>query len=144
MTDASFGKYRLIAELGQGGMADVFLAMVAGPEGSGFSKLAVVKRLRQNFEEDPDFVAMLVDEGRIAARLNHANVVQTNEVGQVGSHYFIAMEYLDGQPLHLIQQRAAHSRKKAKELPDEAQPSSEEDLFPKQLEYLVLLDVLAG
>src|SRR6266478_4047562 len=106
MTEASFGKYRLIAELGQGGMADVFLAMVAGPAGSGFSKLTVIKRLRQNLVEDPEFVAMLVDEARIAARLNHPNVVQTNEVGQFGSHYFIAMEYLDGQPLHRIQHRS--------------------------------------
>src|SRR5215471_17587132 len=106
MGESSFGKYRLIAELGHGGMADVFLAVVAGPLGSGFSKLTVVKRLRQNLAEEPEFVAMLVDEARIAARLNHPNVVQTNEVGQVNSQYFLAMEYLDGQPLHRVQHRA--------------------------------------
>src|SRR5215813_5287160 len=111
MGESSFGKYRLIAELGHGGMADVFLAVVAGPLGSGFSKLTVVKRLRQNLAEEPEFVAMLVDEARIAARLNHPNVVQTNEVGQVGTEYFIAMEYLDGQPLHRIQHRSAQAMK---------------------------------
>ena len=84
MGEARFGKYRLIAELGHGGMADVFLAVQAGPVGSGFKKLTVIKRLRQNLAEEPEFVAMLVDEARIAARLNHPNVVQTNEVGQVG------------------------------------------------------------
>ena len=99
MGEASFGKYRLIAELGHGGMADVFLAVVAGPVGSGFSKLTVIKRLRQNLAEEPEFVEMLVDEARISARLNHPNVVQTNEVGSVGNAYFLAMEYLDGQPL---------------------------------------------
>src|SRR5687767_3450543 len=106
MGSMSFGKYRLIAELGHGGMADVFLAVQAGPAGLGFRKLNVIKRLRQNLADEPEFVAMLVDEARIAARLNHPNVVQTNEVGNVGNQYFIAMEYLDGQPLHRIQYRS--------------------------------------
>src|SRR5688572_28342901 len=115
MGNAAFGKYRLIAELGHGGMADVFLAVQAGPTGSGFRKLTVIKRLRQNLAEEPEFVAMLVDEARIAARLNHPNVVQTNEVGNVGNHYFIAMEYLDGQPLHRIQHRMMQRVKDGKE-----------------------------
>src|SRR5688500_14884104 len=104
MPETEFGRYRLIAELGHGGMADVFLAVSRGP--GGFNKLLVVKRLRANLAEDPEFVAMLVDEARLAARLNQPNVLQTNEVGQVGSQYFIAMEYLDGQPLHRITHRA--------------------------------------
>jgi serine/threonine-protein kinase len=101
------GKYRLVAELGHGGMADVYLALVEGPTGSGFSKLAVVKRLRANLAEDPEFVAMLVDEARITARLNHPNVVQMLEVGVANDEYFLAMEYLDGQPLHRIERRAS-------------------------------------
>src|SRR4051812_47348958 len=113
MGEASFGKYRLIAELGHGGMADVFLAVMAGPAGSGFSKLTVIKRLRQNLAEEPEFVEMLVDEARISARLNHPNVVQTNEVGSVGNVYFLAMEYLDGQPFHRIQHRATQFAQKA-------------------------------
>src|SRR5215467_1470309 len=95
--DALFGKYRLLAELGHGGMADVFLAVAAGP--GGFSKLTVLKRLRRALVEDPEFIAMLMDEARIAARLNHPNVIQANEVGHEGDEYYIAMEYLDGQPL---------------------------------------------
>ncbi len=133
MGEASFGKYRLIAELGHGGMADVFLAVQAGPSGSGFRKLTVVKRLRQNLADEPEFVAMLVDEARIAARLNHPNVVQTNEVGQVGNHYFIAMEYLDGQPLHRIQHRATQREKKG-----------EDPLITKDMQYIILMDTLAG
>jgi serine/threonine protein kinase len=101
-----FGKYRLLVELGSGGMADVFLAVAEGPEGLGFSKLLVVKRLRSNLADDPEFIAMLVDEARIAGRLNHPNVVQTIEIGNVGKQYFIAMEYLDGQPLHRILARS--------------------------------------
>src|SRR5215467_12156007 len=122
------GKYRLLAELGHGGMADVFLAMVAGPEGSGFAKLAVVKRLRPNLVEDPEFVAMLVDEARITARLNHPNVVQTLEVGVEREEYYLAMEFLDGQPLHRMLKRAAKGG----------------TCLPRELQYLILADTLAG
>jgi eukaryotic-like serine/threonine-protein kinase len=134
MGSMSFGKYKLIAELGHGGMADVFLAVQAGPAGSGFRKLTVIKRLRQNLADEPEFVAMLVDEARIAARLNHPNVVQTNEVGNVGNHYFIAMEYLDGQPLHRIQHR---SMQRVKTNPGPPILSAEQ-------QYLILMDTLAG
>ena len=125
MGDVRLGKYRLIAELGHGGMADVFLAVLAGPAGSGFSKLQVIKRLRPSLADDPEFVAMLVDEARIAARLNHPNIVQTNEVGQIGNLYFIAMEYLDGQPLNRVQYRGKQK-------------------FPAYMQYEVLAEVCAG
>ncbi len=141
MGHAIFGKYRLIAELGHGGMADVFLAVVEGPAGSGFSKLTVVKRLRANLAEEPEFVDMLVDEARISARLNHPNVVQTNEVGSVGNQYFLAMEYLDGQPLHRIQHRATRKAKADAEAADAAVTA---EPFPKECHYLVLADALAG
>lgn len=110
-TKHHLGKYRLIAELGHGGMADVFLALVEGPAGSGFTKVAVVKRLRANLAEDPEFVTMLIDEARITARLNHPNVVQMLEVGVEGEEYFLAMEYLDGQPLHRLERRAARAKR---------------------------------
>ncbi len=122
------GKYRIIAELGHGGMAEVFLSMVAGPAGSGFSKLAVVKRLRPNLVEDPEFIAMLVDEARIAARLNHPNVVQTLEVAVENGEYFLAMEFLDGQPLHRIQRRAKRMG----------------IALSAEVEYLIVADTLAG
>ncbi len=96
----SFGKYELFASLGRGGMADVFLSVARGP--MGFNKLAVVKRLRRTLAEEPTFLAMFLDEARLAARLNHPNIVHTYEVGEHASSYFIAMEYLDGQPLNKI------------------------------------------
>src|SRR5215831_20150365 len=103
----SLGKYRLIAELGHGGMAEVYLAVVRGP--AGFNKLVVIKQIRPQLAEDPEFLGMFLDEARLAARLSHPNVVQTNEVGQDGDRYFIAMEYLDGQPLNRIRSRAGAS-----------------------------------
>jgi serine/threonine-protein kinase len=94
------GKYRMIAELGRGGMAEVNLAVASGP--AGFNKLVVIKQLRQNLSDDPDFLNMFLDEARLAARLNHPNVVHTYEVVSDRQQNFIAMEYLDGQPLNRI------------------------------------------
>lgn len=94
------GKYRMIAELGRGGMAEVNLAVASGP--AGFNKLVVIKQLRQNLSDDPEFLSMFLDEARLAARLNHPNVVHTYEVVSEGGQNFIAMEYLDGQPLNRI------------------------------------------
>jgi serine/threonine-protein kinase len=99
----AFGKYQVIATLGRGGMADVYLAALVGP--GGFNKLHVIKCLRPNLAEDADVTAMFLDEARLAARLNHRNVVQTYEVGEVDGAYFIAMEYLDGQPLNRLLRR---------------------------------------
>ncbi len=103
---SKFGKYRLVAELGHGGMADVYLAAHSGSiETQGFNKLLVIKRLRANLADEAEFVEMLLDEGKLAARLNHPNVVQTYEIGEQEGRYFISMEYLDGQPLHRILNR---------------------------------------
>jgi len=100
MPVTAFGKYNLIGKLGHGGMAEVYLAYVAGP--AGFKKLVVIKRLHQHLEEEPGFLDMFLDEARLAARLNHPNVVQTHEVGEVDASHFIAMEYLEGQGLDRI------------------------------------------
>ena len=102
----TLGKYVPIARLGSGGMAEVFLAVARGPVR--FNKLAVVKRLRNS--DDPVQVEMFLDEARLAARLNHANIVHTYEVGEAQGKYFIAMEYLEGQSLHaLVARLKVHS-----------------------------------
>src|SRR5438105_4376679 len=101
----TLGRYRVIAKLGQGGMAKVFLTVVPGP--AGVQKLLVVKELRPELAHDEDIRTMFLDEARLAARLNHPNVVQTYEVGVERGHYFIAMEYLEGQPLNRLWRRMA-------------------------------------
>jgi eukaryotic-like serine/threonine-protein kinase len=100
-------KYRLLGELGRGGMSDVFLALMTGA--AGFSKLVVIKRLEPLLARDGEFLNMFLDEARLAARLNHPNVVQTHEIGFAHERYFIAMEYLEGQPLNRILRRVFHS-----------------------------------
>jgi serine/threonine-protein kinase len=91
-------RYRSIAELGRGGMAEVYLAVIEGQ--AGFNKLIVLRKTRREFSQEPEFISMFLDEARLAARLSHPNVVQTHEVGQEGEQYYISMEYLDGQPLN--------------------------------------------
>jgi eukaryotic-like serine/threonine-protein kinase len=97
----ALGKYVPFARLGRGGMADVFLSVARGP--GGFNKIAVVKRLRN--PDDESHVEMFLDEARVAARLNHPNVVHTYEVGAPQQRYFIAMEYLEGQSLQALSSR---------------------------------------
>jgi serine/threonine protein kinase len=89
------GRYRLVTTLGQGGMGTIWLA-VAGGLGE-FRKLLVVKELRHDLTRNHRFVEMFLDEAKLAARLNHPNVVQTIEAGQEDDRYFLAMEFLEGQ-----------------------------------------------
>jgi serine/threonine-protein kinase len=100
-----FSKYRLLARLGSGGMAEVFLAVTGNP--AGFNKLQVLKVLRSDLpeQERADFARMFHDEARLAARLSHPNIVQSHEVGSEEGHDFIAMEFLEGQPLSHLQER---------------------------------------
>jgi serine/threonine-protein kinase len=98
------GKYRLLALIARGGMGDIYLAMSEGP--AGFRKLVVVKVLRTDADEEEAYRSMFLDEGLLAARLNHPNVVQTHEVGDAQGQLFIAMEYLEGQPLSRVMRAA--------------------------------------
>lgn len=97
---SSLGGYRLIAKLGAGGMATVYLAVAVGK--GRFRKLVVVKVLHDQFSNNTDFLEMFLGEARLAARLSHPNVVQTFEVGEDQGHHFIAMEYLEGQPYNVF------------------------------------------
>ncbi|AKV03554.1 serine/threonine protein kinase [Labilithrix luteola] len=99
----TLGKYRLVGALGHGGMADVYLAVADGPEG--FRKLCVLKMLKDEMAQDEDFRAMFLDEARLAARLNHPNVVQTFESGETQGRLMLAMEYVEGQPVSRLRRR---------------------------------------
>lgn len=91
------GRYELITRIGQGGMAEVQLAIQRGP--AGFEKLVVVKLVHENLASQKAFVDMLLDEARVAALVKHPNVVDIYDLGEAEGRYFIAMEYLEGEPL---------------------------------------------
>ena len=90
----------MLAELARGGMGIVHLAEARGP--GGFEKLVVVKELKAELADDPVYTAMFLDEARLAARLSHRHIVQTNEVGCEDGRYFMALELLEGGSLHQI------------------------------------------
>jgi serine/threonine-protein kinase len=78
-------------------MAEVQLALQRGP--AGFEKLVVVKLVHENLASQKAFVDMLLDEARVAALVKHPNVVDIYDLGEADGRYFIAMEYLEGEPL---------------------------------------------
>jgi eukaryotic-like serine/threonine-protein kinase len=98
------GKYQLIRKLASGGMAEVFLARAAGPKG--FEKVLVLKRILPHLAEESEFIEMFLTEARLAARLNHANVVQIFDFGEESGTYFIAMEYVEGPNLRALARQA--------------------------------------
>ena len=98
------GRYRVVDEIGVGGMASVHLARMDGP--GGFQKWVAIKRIHPHLVEDDQFVDMFLDEARIAAGINHANVAQVFDLGKDDNTYWIAMEYLHGEPLREVMRRA--------------------------------------
>ncbi|MBL8922921.1 MAG: serine/threonine protein kinase [Myxococcaceae bacterium] len=100
----TLGKYTLVRKLATGGMAEVFLARAEGP--MGFAKKLVVKRILPHFGEDQNFINMFLSEARLAAELNHPNVVQIFDFGQAEGTYFIAMEFIDGPNLRALNKSA--------------------------------------
>lgn len=91
----SSGRYRLVNLIAQGGMAEVYRARATGAEG--FEKDVCVKRVLPHFARDADFVEMFKNEARLAAKLQHANIVQIFDFGEEGGTYYLAMEFVDGR-----------------------------------------------
>jgi serine/threonine-protein kinase len=97
----NLSRYRVIKPLSEGGMAEIFLAVHQGI--AGFEKLVVLKKiLRKMLERRQVAVQLFLNEAKIAANLNHPNIVQTFEVGEHGGDLFIAMEYIHGVDLRRV------------------------------------------
>lgn len=88
------GRYELIAELASGGMGIVCLARSVGV--GGFRRLFAIKVMHPHLVRDQQFVAMLLDEAQLAARIHHPNVVATVDICTVDDCYFVVMDYVDG------------------------------------------------
>jgi serine/threonine-protein kinase len=98
------GRYVLYDEIASGGMASVYFGRMTGAVG--FRRTVAVKRLHPHLAGDPDFVAMILDEARLAARIVHPNVVATLDVvtgGPPPGEIFIVMEYMHGESLSRLQ-----------------------------------------
>src|SRR3982750_4464668 len=95
-----YGKYFLLEKLATGGMGEIFLAKQQGP--AGFEKILVVKKILHHLTENKEFVELFLGEARLAARMNHRNIVQVFELGEQDGTYFIAMEYVSGKTLREV------------------------------------------
>lgn len=105
----SFGKYLLLERINVGGMAEIFLARSRGVHG--FKRILAIKKILPTMAEDDEFIAMFVDEARIAAELSHAGIVQIFELGKFEDDYYIAMEFVHGKDMRYIQERMARERR---------------------------------
>src|ERR1700678_1182950 len=102
------GRYALYGELAAGGMATVHLGRLLGPVG--FARTVAIKRLHPHFAKNPEFVAMFLDEARLAARIRHPNVVPTLDVVALDGELFLVMEYVQGEPLGGLLRASYHTR----------------------------------
>ena len=93
-------KYQIIRKLDAGGMAEVWKGKASSIRG--FEKLVAIKRVLPSLSENKKFISMFLDEARLSLYLNHANIVQTFDIGMSADAYFIVMEWVDGPNLRSI------------------------------------------
>ena len=99
-----FGKYQLLERLAVGGMAELYRARFQAM--AGVSKPVVIKKILPAFADSQAFVSMFVNEARIVVSLSHGNIAQVFDFGEIDGEYFLAMEYVHGQPLSRVLRRA--------------------------------------
>lgn len=99
----TFGRYNLLERIGEGGMAEIYAAVLSGAEG--FQRYYVVKRLRPELAQNKAAVEQFIDEAKLGSQLVHSNIVPVFDFGRVGSGYFLAQEYIVGRNLGELMQR---------------------------------------
>lgn len=107
-----FGKYQMLTRIASGGMAEVWLARSSSI--GGFEKLLAIKRMHPNLSANQAFISMFIAEAKLTVQLNHPNIVQIFDFGQVEDDYFMAMEYVEGVDLAAVAKRC---RKRGVALP---------------------------
>ena len=103
-----FGRYVLFDFIGKGGMAEIFLARAKTD--LGVSRLCVVKEILPELASHPQFAEMLIHEAKLAARLNHANIVQVFDLGRADERLYIAMDYVEGFDLNELLRRCSRGK----------------------------------
>lgn len=98
-----FGQYVLLEKIATGGMAEVWKARMRGVEG--FQKTVAIKKILPHLSDNQEFIEMFVDEAKLAAQLNHNNIIHIYDLGKIQNSYYIAMEYIDGFDLKTILRR---------------------------------------
>jgi len=105
---AQVGRYQVLLRLARGGMGTVYLCRVTG-EG-GFRRLFALKVIREHHNRNQAYVQMLLEEARIASRLNHPNVVPIIDIDVFAGQHFLVMDYVEGCTLSELLKAHAQSR----------------------------------
>ncbi len=100
MEQTVLGNYQLLARLGMGGMAEVYLGRSQGA--AGFTKYVAIKRMRSELTSHQEFVDLFAQEAKTASLLSHPNICQIFEFNASGDEYYMVMEYLEGVPISSI------------------------------------------
>ncbi len=95
-----FGQFHLMEKIATGGMAEVYKARMSGVDG--FQKIVAIKKILPHMAASEDFITMFADEAKLAAQLNHPNIIHIYDLGKVENSYYIAMEYVEGRDLRSI------------------------------------------
>jgi serine/threonine protein kinase len=101
---STLGRYELLVPLAQGGTASVWAARMTGSRG--FEKIVAVKVMLSEFEEEDQAESMFLDEARLVSRIKHPNVAEVLDLGEQDGALYIVMEWVDGEPLHVIVREA--------------------------------------
>ncbi len=105
-----FGRFYLLDRMATGGMAEIFRAKTFGD--GGYENLMVIKRILPHISDNEEFIEMFIDEARVCAALTHPNIVHVHDFGQIGAHYFLAMEYIEGSDVRRMLRKLARSGRK--------------------------------
>jgi serine/threonine protein kinase len=95
------GRFEVLRYVAAGGMAEIYLVRASGI--AGFEKTLVLKRIHPDHADDPQFIEMFLDEARLAATLDHPNIVHVHDIGESDGSYFFTMEYVRGASVLAIQ-----------------------------------------
>jgi tRNA A-37 threonylcarbamoyl transferase component Bud32 len=104
------GRYTILGSIAKGGMATVYLGRVTGS--AGFSRLVAIKRLHPELAAEREFVAMLVDEARLASQIRHTNVADTLDLVVADGAFSLVLEYVEGDSLSALLRRVKKSEEK--------------------------------
>jgi serine/threonine protein kinase len=97
---STVGPYTLLSHIATGGMGQVWAARMRGV--GGFTRICALKVIRAGLSEDPNYVAMFLDEANVAAAVHHPNVCEVLELGEENGMLFLAMEWVRGESLHAL------------------------------------------
>jgi serine/threonine-protein kinase len=101
---SKLGAYEIVREVGRGGMATLYLAVIRGA--GGFARRVAIKAVHPEVADDPEVVRMFLDEARLSACIQHPNVVHVQALEQAGALHYLVMEYIEGSTLaHVLRDR---------------------------------------